>query len=893
MGIFGSKKKKKIYTTEVNAVPVFDENLLEETRKKLVLDYLKKGLTGLDYVQSYGNTGAAQFFEYYLKGKYEYMDYLPTSTIGAIGVPSSVMTSIVQSIESEPIVVTKVDYILPDNRLWITYQLQEMIGYDIGTDLVKIGTDYYSYADYDYTESNDTFQAKLSTLLNLTITTRRVTKKIVKTYNTTSDISVTTISTETTYTDTDTGEIVASNNVVNSETTSYIPIDSDTSSITSTLLSTDIYTNPGLSTTINVPGYPDGVAQYILKYTILNTGKQKFWIYDPNTNNYPQLKVDDYTTATYETYPITCFRNNVFSIDEYDINSKVINSGNVPETVYRTSSLTEQRYKETEKLLKAIGIGIEDLLESVEANPDIDKLQDGFIMIGVQPYNDAPIVSRALYEMFEYLYKVLPPTSVGVNVTYRLNIDEVPYNSDYRWIPQNLITSNEVIGLPGTYTHEVSQESTFFEIITVVNYSISKVNSLWGPYIAEYVWFDGEVDINTGNIVTYNVITNSSGIKTITRTFTSTDPSMPPSYVTYEIRPIDDNKAEAVVKVPVDVEYLIMKHQFNYTQTNTIKIGYFSPDGSGFSWFSGSRVSVSDLETDVRTYLWSTVIDRNNRSGQINLGFNDKRLVIPLPVKAVEQLSYIERTDLMGHGVFMLFYAAQYDEITYYSGGAFGGFLGIISIVIAIVVAITTSGLGSALLGLVAGSGTTIGASLASAAITELLKGLLIGLVLSLVIKIVGSKINSPMLRMIFTVAATIAAMYVGGSFENFEFNLKTAAQLAEIPAKAMNAYTGAIGDNLQDSANKLQSQQQSFQDQYSQISEQYSDTLKGLSTGLSAGDIVGLNTGSESIISSYIASPSMLYTMTFDAYKNFDSLYYNPVTDFVNQRLKLGMVDY
>ena len=62
------------------------------------------------------------------------------------------------------------------------------------------------------------------------------------------------------------------------------------------------------------------------EYILTESNRTKLWAYDPRTKVYPQLKIDNYTTINYESYPVVMFRNGVFSVDEWNVSSKRINS---------------------------------------------------------------------------------------------------------------------------------------------------------------------------------------------------------------------------------------------------------------------------------------------------------------------------------------------------------------------------------------------------------------------------------------------------------------------------------------------------------------------------------------------------------------------------------------
>ena len=59
-----------IYSTEVIAVRVFDEDLYNKVQQDLHLEYMSKGYGSIDYANNFSKSGDNQFGRYYRTGKW-------------------------------------------------------------------------------------------------------------------------------------------------------------------------------------------------------------------------------------------------------------------------------------------------------------------------------------------------------------------------------------------------------------------------------------------------------------------------------------------------------------------------------------------------------------------------------------------------------------------------------------------------------------------------------------------------------------------------------------------------------------------------------------------------------------------------------------------------------
>ena len=953
MGFLKKKKTRKVYSTSIATTRVFQDDLLYQVKVKSILEKIQKDLDSRTYTLRYGNSGAAQLFQYYLSGLYDYSAHLPTSTIGAVGVSANVIENILRGIESESFTFTGADYTTPSDTFWVLWRLQQDINYDVGLDLVTITTisggvpvkNYYRIDSFEYDKTRGVFVVTLKTKLGFTILAHEEHVTTITNLNPTTDLKRTVVTKVMSYMNTANLEDVAVfvTETVLSDTTEEVPIGTETPDITIEPLTTTYYANPNLTITRTVSAYEDDEFYYMAEYILTESNRTKLWAYDPRTKVYPQLKIDNYTTIKYESYPIVMFRNGVFSVDEWRVSSKRIQSGNVTETVRRPSSITKKRYDETTEILKSIGISIEDLLEKVEENKDVDKLQDAFAVIGVSPgavlkkvsdtqkalnklkvgtaaykakkekldnaKDISSITSQALYRMFDHIYKQLPPSNLGTSASYHLQIDENPYNARLSWVPQMPTTEKKVIGPTGTYSHSIKNET--------IKRQLSKLL----PFVRRRGWFGGDAlfvydpswgrnpdsDRSHGSYkASYPIVTRADGSQWIyARRLTKKLKDKPSEYVMewQEVFPHDEHYMRVVYFEPYTAENLIMQCQTSDTEVRTIRVGIgdvlstMSPYLSTMSPYLIANLERSSTPTgDVRkgysgVTFWENSISRGEeKSGLVRMALDDENLVIPLPVFAVEQMTYVERVSLIAASFHLVFYAAQYDEITYYKSTFFGNFLSMIAMAVMVVIAIIAPPTAPMLIP----TSALVGMSATTVTMLAMMELMLIGLVLQVVLKIIASVVKDPALRTVLSVAAIIGTAALTGNFEGFTFDLKTAAQLTTLTVKGAEIYMGAEVESLSADLGRMQNSLTAFDKAYKERTEMFSNVFDSFNKGVSADFLVDLSIkpAQSTAQLSYCYSPSVIRDIMINGYRNFDALYKNDIEDFYKNRLQLGIID-
>ena len=179
-------------------------------------------------------------------------------------------------------------------------------------------------------------------------------------------------------------------------------------------------------------------------------------MYDIATKTFPAIDDSSSNVSSEDLLPVIIIRNNL-------VNTKDTN---------KNGSL----YKDTTKVLKVLGLSLDDITAEINKNPDIGTIDDSFVHFAISPNDTDPIVSRMLFEMFYAIYadNNLVNGSEGYSATY----ESGPMKKGLGWVSQSLISTNGTIGKVGTYSHSISgknlvmkyQNNVFsYSTLTIVN----------------------------------------------------------------------------------------------------------------------------------------------------------------------------------------------------------------------------------------------------------------------------------------------------------------------------------------------------------------------------------------------------------------------------------------
>ena len=311
-----------IYSIDVIAVRVYDEDLYTKVMQDLHLEYMTKGYGSIDYSNNFAKSGDNQFGRYYRTGKWEYMDYLPTGQINAVSLDRNGIVNVLKSIERTEVFIVNIGNRTPPDDVWAKYQLQQLYDYNIGADVLKYSDGlWYHFNDVTYRTSNNTFDVTITTIPIINAKTYRKTTVTITPIEDKKDKKNTLIIDEVLYTDTATGNALYETSTVVSNIDTVIPKDSEKNSYTVDVSEENIEV-PTVTVVINIPMHAN-VQHYIVEYTRKDTGRFKYWIYNTQTNQY-QISSPNSKATNFEMFPIVMLRNNKTNVADMDRNFKGI-----------------------------------------------------------------------------------------------------------------------------------------------------------------------------------------------------------------------------------------------------------------------------------------------------------------------------------------------------------------------------------------------------------------------------------------------------------------------------------------------------------------------------------------------------------------------------------------
>lgn len=134
---------------------------------------------------------------------------------------------------------------------------------------------------------------------------------------------------------------------------------------------------------IAIEGYDDDAEYFHVKYSVGDV--VKYWMYEAGTGVFPTL--DDVFNKPPEIngefFPFAYFRFNKTS---------------------ETSDKTTAAYRTSKKLVKYLGMDYDIVANAIDANPEVEDVEQAMMIMAVPAESENPIERRYLYEFFDDLY---------------------------------------------------------------------------------------------------------------------------------------------------------------------------------------------------------------------------------------------------------------------------------------------------------------------------------------------------------------------------------------------------------------------------------------------------------------------------------------------------------
>ncbi len=904
--IKGKKRVENWTETQMLIEELIENDVLDETRQRLVLKYMQTGYGSKNYVMDYGNTGAAQLFQYRLGGQYDYHAGQPTVVLGGAGTPISAIQEVLNTRFGKQVIIQ--DFFTISLRLNVIRALNGMALYKYGYSNLNLliqawlcdtypgpstGRNYYDFASnrlvlngtsYWYYHKEGQGGARQALPDDVyDYDGRFYSAGFSYSYPAYGDFPYPYALGPGVYSQLQRIRVYPYGRGPNGvrdrgvEIGGIVPI------------GWFVWNAGSGGEGFVFPSDFVSVPYYYVTYIDPNTNRLRLWLYPPLDwvpywgQRYPDLDIKDFANIDE-----VGFAKQVLSMEMYPV--VAIRENRVDVRSLKTSNPV--KYKQTSDMLMNFGVPLDTLtdayldssIENVQkqGNSSVSTmLKDVYFQLGVSPATQAEVVSQALFDFFTRAYKELPNSLNSYFYPYTMSIVEGNLNTYYEWVPREKFTRQNSDVPENTYRHTctpipasgATESVTTTVGISYVNYYvpgggfmadqfgyfvsaffleasppgiyyITNWTTLYGGYFDNYVFDFGGV--------TFTV--NASDIRYI----------------------VDNNLRYGTARVTKTMSVtggnrLTIRHQINPTQEEVINVDNLR------SW-----TGVLAGETRVENALLV--------NGRPNPNF-----LIPLSVNFVESMSFMQRTDLLSHCMHMTLYVYSQYHMEYREGGILKNLLKIIGVIITIIISVIAPPAGAAL----ASSGVLATAAMGNI-LSNIFVNLLIGMALSVALKVIMRVAGGGWLGKLLSAVAIIVSIYVGGGFSNPISSagdvVKMASKLAEIPAKMIEM---SVSQSLQETSEELanlQFEMKDFEAAYKTLAEDYQEILDkmnegrfGTTTGFLV-DLTRMPSLTESI-DGRVMSPTAFYEGSIRSQYNYDILYNNDIETYVTRMTAVGLI--
>ena len=813
-----------IIMTDVIASKVFDRSILPETLTQAVIKKQTEGISTLDFLGEFDAKGNTQFNKYFRKGKSDYVDHLPECQINAISIPADEIKKIIEKELNTTIIINDILVGVPSDIYWCKYQLQKLYDYNISSDYAVINDTYYMYKSSIYNSSTNKFDITLTNLSSVRENVYETVNVSIAGYSDvisedgsiiTKEIKRTLIYSYSVFERVDTGYFLyETDNILVSSNDELVDVGTTVPSSSFGLASSTVIEYDYKPLKLSIANHNNERCFTVIYST--NDYRTYLWIYNISTDIYPNLKAPVEKIVGFETYPIVMLRNGFFSVDEYDKSSKHTDDGEVS----RPPTITKERYNDTVEMVSSLGLHLDDLISAYSENPDVDKMQDVFFGLAISPSNESEIISKVLYEIFDFIYDELPP--VNYSDMYSASFKEEPFNAAITWLPKAVEVYAGKVGDVGFCKHTISTSSYR---------AVGSVKTI-ETYIGSNNWMVTEQSISQvyreGELISESILEETV---TIEKRYDDVSYDVGDTFINTDIK--EDSTT--------DGKDMVIEYQLDVKTVKRLVIHNLS----GFH-----------------------IVRRGIKNGGVTLPIDNKNFVIPLPVPVVERLSIIEKTALLSEAVYMIFYAYDEQHLRWYETEKFMKALQIVMIIIVIIIIILSWGTmtGPAMSGYAA----------AQAVLMAIGKKILIAVVCHVALKFIASTNWDPKLKAALSAGVMIAGAAFGGAFS--VDIVVTALTLTTITANAISIY---IGERVKDLQSEMDSVYSAYNTRKETLDKAEDALYSGLSTEFFTE--LALTDYTYNFTQHKVYSVDEWRYMMLDASRDRDNIFTNPVERIKN----------
>jgi hypothetical protein len=834
---------KSVFIAKVAVSKVFDDDYLQIMKTKQALKFNKNGISALEYYLGFTNTGNNQYTLYYNEGKRYSKSFtgrqVPSVTLRYKKADNDAVEKILKNIYGSDIIIDSITFSPLNASLYTEKYLADNTNYNTSSKTLSKDGIYYSY---DYTQLEVDADANLvATLVPFsgTVTVTTTTNKFYDDYDSTATTTTQHVnkSTVTTLSRSD-GTYVASSTTY--DNTSYTVNVSDAVNTTETVTETKDQSYSGDSLVYHIPyDNIDTDATYCVATFYLNNEKE-IWIYDIDSNKYPELTDAMSIYENYTPLPVAILRNNKINITSYNavdaLNSFIDDKGL---STSKNTITDGTAYKKTKALLAKMELDLDEFMDQVvNSGSDLSDVTSAFFIVGIDLLNvKSQPVAKLLYHKFETLYDeslIANSDTLDMDSYCSMVFQQMPYQCVLNWFPKEITITEGKLTDPDNSSKYLGIGQCRH---TYAKYDVNEVQYYHYIITHNKVYYSGNKYYIDGYYKTSyeeNIITKASDDTLIKRTILSVtkqyysksyydgtewvDREIPDegTYVEtmYHVKTVDDDGNESSDWVRAQKDGGAPNHFSDEEHLDKYRVYTYSIEDYELQ----KQITSNTYKTIVLQALnFFYVVNEDQKSGCVAIEMTSANAalatstssadqekenihaIIPITYGDLQCLSLMEKTDLFGDVTYLVLFAEKWEHIKWYQTSAFKIVMRIVQIVLVIVVFIFTWYLGP---------GPAAGVAVFFETLFEFV---VIAVGVYLCLKFIQKHVHNAILKGILTAVVLVVAFYYGGGFDNLN-NVLTCVELATIAIESFNTTVSSI---LTEKVNALNSSITSFQEEY------------------------------------------------------------------------------
>ena len=438
--LFGIANKDVIHTNVNSQRVITSDTAVSDTMTKLALRHQKDpDNTVISKLAKMTSGSRGRYNSYYEKGKNGYIDGLPDARIKTVYADKVKIKAVIDSIYTINSVIDYADIHVPTKYEYAKFTLQENTTYKYKAWNNTLsyngayGVQTYILDTVSYNYTNDNYDLSISAHETQTTQNSTVTVNTITNIDANNDNRNTKTYSRVLVTGAISG-VISDVSTLLTETNTTIPINSEVDSTTEVIDSTTYAYDITYDTQAFVIASYLPNLDYVVKYYTTSATEWRYWVYDESTNVYPTLAYEFNVLTNLDMLPVITVRNNF------------VNSN---------ADKTSVRYKDSQEMMKILGLDLDTFTDEINKNPDVANVADVFVHFGLS-FNETNVLASKLF--FDMFSTIQPDTVNGSK--YSITFKEGPMNMAIAWTDMTSTVYNGVLGKLGYAEHNVDMVGT-------------------------------------------------------------------------------------------------------------------------------------------------------------------------------------------------------------------------------------------------------------------------------------------------------------------------------------------------------------------------------------------------------------------------------------------------